>query len=589
MSNFDPVTGEPLTPEAKAARAAQEATPDYRQPSIQGVYQQQVLPQMNQPQPGAYQPPRSEEDLLKVGRSSAAPKAKKLSKGLLIGGIAGGVAVLAAIVLLVSSLIGGSPVKQMVNGVERTAKAMTATGLGETVEQVIKSGSVTLSVDLSKNRDLMPLLFGTDTNLNAQAELALYFKQYGAAFSLDSKLNGSALADALIVLTRDDLAVSSTALFSKTNYGINLKNMAKNLKGSIFDPEEGTEYAMPESMFEALAGEKRLDLDQVEKLAKEGKSILQKFLDKLIESVNKNAEVTKGSEKITVGEKELSTSTVVIELDAKAIKGIAADMIDYLRKDKDIKNFLTKIQKLYEDGAFGNFIHMSDDFVDTFYDELDDAKDSLDDLEDQLDKTTITVTGYLKGSQLVQLQVDEKINKEKATVRVTVGPDPKAPEEFTYYQKGFDGDKFTISCKVTTNDKSAYESTVTVKEDTETVAKVKIAWDKKEGDLKISGEYSGYSYYSGKYTETFEFRANMTQSGKKTVIEPQKFTFTEDGHENSISLKGITLTVDGGAKFPEISKYTDVLTLDVDEFENLLEDVQKTFRDLTQSAMQELK
>ena len=588
MSNFDPVTGEPLTPEAKAARAAQEPTPDYRQPNIQPVYQQQVLPQMAPQQPSYYQQPQSEEDLLKVSRTSA-PKAKKLPKGLLIGGIVGGVAVLAAIVLLVSSLFGGSPVKRLVTGVEKTAKAMSATGVGETVQQVIKSGSVTLSVDLSKNDELVPLITGSNMDLDAQAELALYFKEYGAALSLDSKLNGSALADALIVLTKDDLAVSSTALFSKTNYGINLKNMAKNLKGSIFDPEEGTEYAMPESMFEALAGEKRLDLDQIEKLAKEGKAIAKDFLDELIDSVNKNAEVTKGSEKITIGDKEVSTSTVTVELDAKAIKGIASDMLDYLRKDKDIKNFLTKVQTMAEDGAFGSFLQLGENFVEDFYDELDDAKDSLDDLEEQLEKTTITVTVYLKGSQLVQLQVDEKINKEKATVRLTIGPDPKAPEEFTYYQKGFDGDKFTISCKVTTNDKNAYESTVTVKEDTETVAKVKIAWDKKEGDLKISGEYSGYSYYSGKYTDTFELKANMTQSGKKTVIELQKFTLTEDGHENSVSLKGITLTFDGGAKFPDISKYTDVLTLDVDEFENLLEDVQKAFQDLTQSAMQELK
>ena len=42
MSNFDPVTGEPLTPEAKAARAAQEPTPDYRQPNIQPVYHFQL-------------------------------------------------------------------------------------------------------------------------------------------------------------------------------------------------------------------------------------------------------------------------------------------------------------------------------------------------------------------------------------------------------------------------------------------------------------------------------------------------------------------------------------------------------------------
>ena len=578
MNNFDPVTGEPLTPEAKSARAAQEASP---QPSLsEPVYQQQVLQTQGYQQPVYQQPVQNEEDLLKV-RTAASPKKKGLSKGLRLGLIAGGgVVVLAALVLLISSLFGGSPVKKLVKSGEKTVKAMSATGLGETIQQVAKSGSIQLSVDLSKNEELMQLITGADMELDAQAELALFFKEYGAALSLDTKLNDKDLLDALIVLTKEDLAVSSTALFSKTNYGINLKNMSKNLKGSIFDPEENTDYALPESMFESLTGENRLDQSAIEKLVKEGKSIVNSVFDKLIDSVNKNANVTKGSEKITIADQEISTSTTVIELDAKAIKGIASDMIDYLRKDKDLKNFLNEIQKLAENGAFGNFIQLNDSFVEDFYDELADAKDSLDDLEENLEETTFTVTGYVKGGQLLQLEVDEKIEKEKSTVRLTIGPNPKSPEEFTFYVKDFSGSKTTVNCRVSVNDKSSYEATLSVKSDSDTVAKAKIVWDKKEGDLKINGEVHSYSYYGGESKDEFELRANMTKSGKKTVIALQKFTMGE----RSINLKGITLTLDGGAKFPSISKYTDILTLDEDDFKEVIKDLQEGIQELMQSA-----
>lgn len=561
MNNFDPVTGEPLTPEAKAARAAQN------------------------PQPQSYaQPIRNEEDLLQVQPTAAPKKAGLAAKLPLIGIIAGGIVAVAAIVLLISSLA-GSPVKKLVQGAENTLKAMSASPVGSTVENVLNGGSVTLSVDLSKNDELVRMITGAQMDLDAQAELALFFKEGGAALSLDSKLNKSALADALIILTKDDLAVSSTALFSKTNYGINLKNMAKNLKGSIFDPEEGTDYALPESMFESLTGENALDMKEIESLLKEGKGIVEDLFDQFISSVKKNGKISKGSEKISIGDKEIGTSTVVIELDGKAVKGIASDMIDYLRKNKDVKNFLTKIQKMAEDGKFGSFLQIDEDFVDSFYEELDDARDTVDDLEDQMEDTTLTVTGYLKGSQLLQAEVEIKAGKEKANVRLTVGPDPKDPQEITLYMKDFDGSKTTVSYKVSTNDKSNYEGSLTIKEDSETVGKAKISWDKKEGDLKISGEFSSYSYYYGKTTTQVELRAKMTQSGKKTVIEFQKFS----AGENSISLKGITLTVDGGAKFPSISKYTDILTLDEDEFGELIKDLQKSFQELAQSAMQELR
>ena len=96
---------------------------------------------------------------------------------------------------------------------------------------------------------------------------------------------------------------------------------------------------------------------------------------------------------------------------------------------------------------------------------------------------------------------------------------------------------------------------------------------------------NSYDWYYGSSTDEIEFRANMKQSGKKVVLELEKITV----NEVSQSLKGITITADGGAKFPSISKYTDILTLSEDDFEELIEDLQKSIQELGESAMKDLQ
>ncbi|MBO4872764.1 MAG: hypothetical protein J5496_05075 [Lachnospiraceae bacterium] len=564
MNNFDPVTGEPLTPEAKAARAAQSAG-DYSAPT---------------PAAPAPQPILQEEDLLQVNPMAAtAPKQKKRSKVLPIAVGAAAVAVVAALVLLIVPLF-KSPVRKLVNGAENTVKALCASPVGNTLTQLEKSGSATLSVDLSKNEELMQLLMRSDIKLDAKAEIAMFLKEKtGAALSIDTELNDKDLLDALVVGTKDELAVSSTALFSKTNYGVNLKNMAKNLKGSIFDPEEGTKYALPEEIFNAL---ENLSLNDLEKLAEEGKTVLGKVFDQFVSSVEKNGKVSKGSEKITIGEKEISTSTVTVELDGKAIKKIATDVLDFLKKDKSVKTFINNIRQTAEKSSLSEFLGIDEEFADDFYNWVDEQRDAVDDWEEDLENVTVTLTGFLKGSQLLQAEVEYKENKEKSTLRVTVGPDPKNPAEITFYFKDPYGSKETLSYKVSVNDKSSYEASFSVKADSETPFKGKLVWDKKEGGLKLTAEVQRYSYYGGTSTSKYELKANMTQSGKKTVIALEKLT----AGENTVSLKGISLTLDGGAKFPSISKYTDILTLDEDDFGDLIEDLQKSLQELTQSLGQ---
>ena len=558
MNKFDPMTGKPIAPEANTG------TPSYR--------------------------PANEEDLLQVSPTPGkkiAPK-QKMPKGLLIGMIAGGVLALAAIVWFLIVPLFTSPVRKLVNGGEKTISGLQSTDLGSTLKQVTTGGGITLTVNTGKNEELSSLIsrlaVGKEYEVDAKAELGLFFTKGAAALSLDTELNGSDLLDALVTLSKEELALSSTALFSKTNYGVNLKNMAKNLTGSIFDPDEGTQYALPQETFDALTGEGGFGLSDAEKMLKDAKTVLKKTFDALVTSVSKNGKISKGSDTITIGDKDVKTSTVVIELDAKAIKAIASDMLSFLNKDKDVKTLIKDIQGAADSGLFGNIFDEDEDVEDEFYTWIEDTKDELDNLEENLEDVTFTLTGYLKGSYLVQLQLDEKVEKEKSTIRVTVGPDPKSPQEITLYSKDFRGNKDTVTYKVSENSKNSYEASFSVKVNDETPLKAKISWDKKEGGLKVSGTLTRSDYY-GTQTTDFEARATLTKSGKKTVLELGKVTVDE----RELNLKGISLTLDGGAKFPSISKYTDILTLEEDELEDLLKDLQQTMQEIFQDAAEDLK
>lgn len=520
MNNFDPVTGQPV----------------------------------NQNQTEA--PRTQEDDLLQVGGGQKPPARKKTIN--LIALIGGGVVLVVLLAILVTNVF-ASPAKKFRNGIVRSAAAISGSEAVKTITNVTKGGSISLTADLSQMKELM-----SGMKLDAELCASLIFKKdTGSMLSLDAKVNDKSVLDASLWLTKSDLALSSTALLGKTNYGINLKNIDKNLSKSVFNPDNDTNYALPQSIYDELTS--LLDTSKMEKIQKDSEKVSLKVANKLFDLLDQHGKITSKSEKISLGEKDYDTTAVTITLDAPAIKKVAEGMISFLEKDGDVKNLMKQISELGEN---------TENISQEFYDILDEAKDGLDDLEEELEDTEITITGYLKGSYLMQLELDADNDGQKNSTRFTIGPDPKNPEVIEYYSKDYRNRITTITYKLNTEtSKDKYEATITAKSgpkgDLNTLAKIDINWDKKDGDFSISESSS-----------KIKLTATVKKSGSDTIIDLGKIT---PPYGDSISLKGIRITLSQKASFPSVPKYTDVLTLKEEEMDDLMEEIQDAFGDLGQS------
>lgn len=520
MNNFDPMTGQPI----------------------------------NQNQPAS--PQAREDDLLRVSGGQKPPAGKKTIN--LIALIGGCVVLVALLALLVTSVF-ASPAKKLRNGVTRSASAISGSEVVKTMTNVTEGGAISLTADLSQ----MSALLG-GMKLDAELGAMLFFKKdTGAALILDAQVDSKSLASGTLWATKNDLVLSSTALLGKTNYGINLKNVNKNLEKSVFNPDNDTDYALPQSTYDELTA--LLDMSKMEKIQKDSEKVGLKVANKLFDLLEQHGKITSKSEKISLGEKDYGTTAVTITLDGPAIRKVAEGMISFLEKDGDVKNLMKLISELGEN---------TEEVSEEFYDALKEAEESLDDLEKELDDTEIAITGYLKGSYLVQLELDVDSDGQKNSIRFTIGPDPKNPEVIEYYSKDYRNGITTITYELDTEtSKNEYKATITAKSGTKgsmsTLAKIDISWDKKEGNFSITES-----------TSNTKLTATVKKSGSDTIIDLGKIT-TPNG--DSISLKGIRITLSQKASFPSVPKYTDVLTLKEDEMDDLIEEIQDAFSDLGKS------
>ncbi len=494
---------------------------------------------------------------------------KKMPKGLLIGLIAGGAAVvvLAAVLILGKAL--KPPIRQLTNAGEQTVKAVSASPMGTFVKETFKNSSVSVSVDVAKAAELIKSILHMNLKLNATVDLTAYFKEKGIGLDLSAKLKDTELLDGTAVLTEDTLAVSSNALLGKTNYGVNLKNYPKNIKGSVFDPDEDTKYALPESLYELLESG-RFTFANLEARMKEGKAILKDAFEVLIKSLSKNAEISKTSEKIGIADEELSVSAVSIVLKPKTIRLAVEDLLNWAKKDKDLKSFVTRIA---DSTAEVLFKEDPQDLVEKFYDLLDEYLDDADLIEDDLEGVVYTLTGYIRSGRLVQLQLDVKTDDGKGTVKFSFGPDPKAPKEISLSIKTPDSRR-SLTYTVNTDDSKEYAAALKVKTDSQTVMSGTVNWDKKEGDFTARFKSA---------EDEFSVKANISTSGKVTVIEPDKYT--DETRKQTLKLNFVTVTIDKAAKFPAISQFTDVLSMTEDELDEVIEDVEEALNGLYGKGM----
>ena len=467
----------------------------------------------------------------------------------------------------VKALGGGTPLAKAMTGVKKSFEALEKNEYASIAKNVSEAGSITVSVDLSKLADLMGAEVPAKVEMTSYANL----KNYKAALEVDAQLKNKSILHGTLTASDEELAVACEQILGKKNYSLSFKDLAKNLPKSVFDPDSDTDYALPEEIYEWLVSLKNGPITPLKEIISEAKPIIEKAAKILKDSTEKNGEVTKGSETISIGEADVKTNTVTVKLNGKQAAAIVTDLLKWAKSDKDLKSLLTKVTTTY--GPILDKEFDVDDFLDDFYDGIDEALDELEDTEkDDVNLTAVFYTNKSNG-QLVKAEITNKESSGKTTYTLEGGPDWK---DLAYCSVSMKDpySKTSMTYTVEENTKSQFTAKIKVKEDSDTTMSATYSWDKSTGDLRISSNEAD-----------LKLTGTMTQKGKVTTIELKKLEY---GRFVSVKDLGTTITLNESAKLPSISKTTEVVKLSEDDIEMLIEDVQDAVQELMEKVQDEM-
>ena len=499
-----------------------------------------------------------DEEVLKLD-PAAAPPEKKKSKKWLIGAAAAAVLVIAAVIVIFSLL--QSPLGRLFTAGKNTAKAMQSSELGKITENVSKNGRVSLQADFSKMGSLIGSAIGFPLSLDASADITLFHKEDANALSMDLSLGGKSLINGLLVLTDKELAISSEALLGKTNYGVNLKNLSRNLENSVFDPAKNGKYAMSAELYDTL---KKWNFGEpsTSQMKKDAESLWDEAKDQLKASLSKNAKISQGSGALTIAGKDINCTTVLIEGDGKTVRLILEDMLNWAKNSKKMTQLIDKLsQKLNPLLASASL-----DLNTQYSDYLKKFEESLPELEKQLEGVSITQTSYIHKNNLIGLSLDAVKASERFSLTAKFGPDPKTPEQILLQAAVPGGNVYNISYLVTANNAEQYLSNLNINIDGNEIPGAEFSWDKKAGNLRIS---------LGGNENRIVLKANLSKEKGVTTLALNSL---EGIGENTTPLDGFKLIIDENPTFPSTPHYTEITSMSEAQIDSVLEGIGAYFQ-----------
>lgn len=488
-------------------------------------------------------------------------------KGVIAGAIA--VCVVLLIIILCAGTA-GNPKNLVGSALANTIRDASKIELFDYSKRLLNGGSVELKTNL------MPLS-GKDGN----AEVKVYTDFSRMRFAATGKIKEgrNTAASFKTVFNGNDISFESPQVSKKT-YGVSLKNISRNLHGSVFDPEHPDEKVpLDKNLYEYLTRiGKTVSNDKT--LSKEFSKLTGKYERLLVTSLMDNARVSVSSDRITAGGQQVNCSIVSLDLDRKTLADAVSQLVTAAKHDRDLESFLLK--------SFSNFdfgIKDADNMVDDFYEMLDGYKRSVKDYDGDM-----TIWFYItkSGKRIARIDVDTDGKDSKGTrvayeMSLELGKNLKTTDEISFTFNSSEGDKIDINYSVRQNDRAAYKATLAMTyELSHSLGKqaaygLSFKWDKKAGGYTLTGEKNGSIITAeGKLQRkggTYELTLlNLETSGK--------FTSVSDRFKSPVSDYKITITFDSVDRSFNPSRYTEITKLSYGDCKGLKDDSGKAFEDI---------
>jgi hypothetical protein len=350
-------------------------------------------------------------------------------------------------------------------------------------------------------------------------------------------------------------------------YGIDYKNLEKNLPGSIFDPDEETDYSLSEEQFDYFLNLKDTAKNN-KNLERDIDNMSAKYRKLIVEKLVKYAEVGRSSKTITVGGEKIPCTVISLSIDQDALALAVTDVVEYAMEDKDLEKLVNRI------AANGSYNEEPDEIIDEFYDSLDEILDNIDTLSEE--DINITLDFYItsSGRRIAQVDGEFEINNEETDISIVLGKNVSTTKEMSLTAKNKSyNETYSIVYTVKENSAKLYESDIAIshkrdsgssgsKEDKQNVT---IEWDKKTSDFELE--------YKNEWDEKYSVKGTLTQKGDKYI-----FLLTNlrgDGEAvTGVKTLELTITIDRHDPMPNVpGNFTDVTKMDKREFKHLVEDI----------------
>lgn len=473
-------------------------------------------------------------------------------KGLIIGGSVGGAAILG---LVVGSLVlANTPSALIIRGAANTFSDAKKIEIIDLADDVANGGSIAISANLDKI---------ANDDVYAQAKIYTDAANLKSAYEFTLTEDDDVVLNSRAMFSEDKMAFSCPELFDGT-YGISYKNLQKNLPGSIFDPDEETQYSLDDEQYEHFLNLKDT-VKNDKNLQRDITDMSAKYRQIAIKTLVKYADVGRSSKTITVGGEKISCTVITLTLDEEALAAATQEIIDYANADKDLEKLLYRVaaNSTYED---------PDDYVDSFYDSLDEMEDELENMADSDIEVQFDVYITKSGRRIARLDAEFEVENEKAEATLILGKNVATSKEISFTVSTSDGDTSSITYTVKENSSKMYEAELEIEESNSRYGYtdeyvVKVEWDKKSGDFELK--------YKGDYEDTFVIKGNLIQKGDKYIF---LLTNIRSGSQVVPYVKSLelTITIDRNDPAPKVpSRYTEITTMNERDFKHLSEDIQE--------------
>lgn len=485
----------------------------------------------------------------------------KKKRVLIIGGSAGAAVLVALIVVTI--VLANRPSALIVRGLVNTISDAKRIEVFDVADDVANGGSIAVSANLDK--------FAKD-DVTVEAKLYTDLDNLKGGYEMTVAEDNEKVLQARVLYSEDKFAFTCPELVDGA-YGVNYKNLEKNLPGSIFDPDEETDYSLSEEQFNYFLNLKDT-VKNNKNLERDIDNMSNKYRKLIVEKLVKYSEVGRSSKTITVGGEKIPCTVISLSIDQDALALAITDVVEYALEDKDLEKLINRV------AANSSYYDDPDEIIDEFYDSLDEILDNIDTLtEEDID---ITLDFYItsSGRRIAQIDAEFEVDNEETDFSIVLGKNVSTSKEMSITAKNKKyNETYSIVYSVKENSSKLYEAEIKISEKRgnsssarDSEQKISIEWDKKTSDFELE--------YKDKWGEKTSFKGTLTQKGDKYIFVLTNIKTNGNAIPSVKSLE-LTVTIDRHDPAPSVpGGFTDITRMENREFKHLSEDISDGIQDL---------